>query len=86
MTILMTTSGVLIAVAAALVLYRMIAGPSLHDRLIGLDTVTALIVCGIVIRSAHRGEISDLVLLVLVVLVGGLSTVTAVRLVSREEQ
>lgn len=86
MTTLLTISGVLVAVAAALVLYRVIVGPTLHDRLIGLDAVAALIVCGIVIRSAHRGEIGDLVLLVLVVLVGGLSTVTAVRLLPREEQ
>ncbi|WEV77248.1 hypothetical protein O9K63_11675 [Janibacter cremeus] len=86
MTILMTISGVLVAVAAALVLFRVVVGPSLHDRLVALDTVAALIVCGIVIRSAHRGEIGDLVLLVLVVLVGGLSTVTAIRLASREEQ
>lgn len=86
MTILMTISGVLVALAAALVLFRVVVGPSLHDRLVALDTVAALIVCGIVIRSAHRGEIGDLVLLVLVVLVGGLSTVTAIRLASREEQ
>lgn len=86
MTILLTVSGALVAVAAALVLYRVIVGPTLHDRLIGLDSIAALIVCGIVIRSAHRGEVGDLVLLVLVVLVGGLSTVTAVRLLPREEQ
>jgi multicomponent Na+:H+ antiporter subunit F len=86
MTGLMVAAAALLAAAAALVLVRLLIGPSLHDRLVALDTLVVLIVCGIVIRSAHLGEVHDLVLLVLVALVGALSTLTAVRLVPEEEQ
>lgn len=86
MTTLMAIAGVLVAAATALVLARIILGPTTHDRLVGLDTVTALIVCGVVIHSAHTGEVDNTTLLVLLVLVGGLSTLTAVRLVPEEDQ
>src|SRR5699024_4578719 len=64
-TTLMAIAGVLVAAATALVLARIILGPTTHDRLVGLDTVTALIVCGVVIHSAHTGEVDNTTLLVL---------------------
>jgi multicomponent Na+:H+ antiporter subunit F len=82
----MVAAAALLAAAAALVVVRLLLGPSLHDRLVALDTLVVLIVCGIVVRSAHLGEVHDLVLLVLVALVGALSTLTAIRLIPEEEQ
>ncbi|UMG91841.1 monovalent cation/H+ antiporter complex subunit F [Nocardioides sp. TF02-7] len=86
MTALMVTAASALVVAAALVLVRLLIGPSLHDRLVALDTLVVLMVCGVVVRSAHLGEVHALVLLVLVALVGVLSTLTAVRLIPEEEQ
>jgi multicomponent Na+:H+ antiporter subunit F len=86
MTGMLVTAAALLSLAAALVLVRLLKGPSLHDRLVALDTLVVLIVCGIVVRSAHLGAVHDLVLLVLVALVGALSTLTAVRMLPGDEQ
>lgn len=86
MTTLLVITGLLLAVAGVLMLVRLLAGPTLHDRLVALDTVVVLLVCGIVVHSAHRGEVHNLVLLVLIVLVGVLSSLAAVRLIREEDQ
>lgn len=86
MTALLMTTGVLLTVAGALMLVRLLAGPTLHDRLVALDTLVVLLVCGIVVHSAHQGQVHHLVLLVLIVLVGALSSLAAVRLIPEEDQ
>lgn len=86
MTALLVVAGCLLALAGVLVLGRLLAGPTLHDRLVALDTLVVILVCGIAVRAAHLGEVHDLVLLVLVVLVGVLSSLTAVRLLPEEDQ
>jgi multicomponent Na+:H+ antiporter subunit F len=86
MSVLLIAVGALLAASGALVIGRLLVGPTLHDRLVALDTLVALIVCGIVVRAAYLGEIDDLALVVVVVLVGALSTLTVVRLLPEEEQ
>ncbi len=86
MTALFVAAGALIAASGALVLFRLLAGPTLHDRLVALDTMVVLLVCGIAVRSAHLGELDNLVLLVLIVLVGLLSSLAVVRLLPTEDQ
>lgn len=86
MTPMFVATGVLLAVAGLLVLVRLLAGPSLADRLVALDTLVILLVCAITVRAAYIGEVHTLVLLVLVTLVGALSTLSAVRLLPREDQ
>lgn len=86
MTVVLTLTAALLAVAAALVLGRLLRGPSLHDRLVALDTLVALLVCGIAVRSVQLGKLTDVVIIVVVVLVGFLSTLTALRLSGVEER
>lgn len=86
MTVLMVTAGVLLALAGLMVMARLVAGPTLFDRLVALDTVVVILVSGIAVRSAYIGEVHSLVLLVLVTLVGMLSSLAAVRLVPKEER
>lgn len=86
MTILMVTAGILLALAGMLLLVRLVIGPTLFDRLVALDTILVVVVCGITVRSAYLGEVHALVLVVLVALVGMLSSLAAARLVPEEER
>lgn len=86
MTAVLTGVGVLLAVSGALVLGRLLVGPTLHDRLVALDTLVVLIACGVIVRAAYLGEVDTLALVVVVALVGALSTLAAVRLLPEEEQ
>lgn len=86
MTMLMVIAGMLLALAGLMLLVRLVAGPTLFDRLVALDTVVVIVVCGIAVRSAYLGEVHSLVLLVLITLVGMLSSLAAVRLVPEEER
>lgn len=47
MTAIWTIAGVMLAAAAAITMFRMLAGPSTLDRLVAVDTLVALMMCGI---------------------------------------
>jgi multicomponent Na+:H+ antiporter subunit F len=85
-SVVLAVSAALLAVAAALVLVRLLRGPSLHDRLVAIDTLVVILACGIAVESIRRGSVTDLVLLVVIALVGFLSTLTALRLASEEQR
>ena len=52
MTIVWLIAAVMIITAAALTLYRLLAGPSTLDRLVAVDALIAVILCGIGIWAA----------------------------------
>lgn len=86
MTAVLAVTAALLAVAAALVLVRLLRGPSLHDRLVAIDTLVVLLACGIAVQSIRQGSLTDVVLLVVVALVGFLGSLTALRLVAEEDR
>lgn len=47
MTAVWVISGVMLTGAAILTMYRLLAGPSTLDRLVGLDTLVAVTMCAI---------------------------------------
>lgn len=47
MTYVWVVAAVLLSTAAAITMYRMLAGPSTLDRLVALDTLAAVTMCGI---------------------------------------
>jgi multicomponent Na+:H+ antiporter subunit F len=47
MTTVWTIAAVMLTAAAAVTMYRLLAGPSTLDRLVALDTLIAVTMCGI---------------------------------------
>lgn len=80
MTAVLVSTAVMLGVSGVLVLVRLLRGPTLHDRLVALDVLLVLVLSGIALAAALRDDETLVVLLVVVALVGFLSTMTAVRL------
>jgi multicomponent Na+:H+ antiporter subunit F len=77
-TVLLAVAALLL-LAACLTLVRLLRGPTLYDRLVALDLLVVVVLGGILVASLWRGEGPDVVLLVVVALVGFLSTVSVLR-------
>jgi multicomponent Na+:H+ antiporter subunit F len=71
-------AGVLV-VAALLVLLRTVLGPSVLDRSIGLDTLSAICLCAIAVDAAESHDGEYLPMLLLLTLVGFTGSVCIAR-------
>ena len=72
-----------LALAALLVLVRLLLGPSVPDRIVALDTLLQVVVAGVAVAAAVTGRGDFLAVLVAVGLLGFLGTVTVARFVER---
>jgi multicomponent Na+:H+ antiporter subunit F len=72
-----------LAVAALLVLLRLLLGPSVPDRIVSLDTLLQVVVAGVAIAAASTRTGDFLAVLVAVSLLGFLGTVIVARFVER---
>ena len=72
-----------LAVAAAATLYRLVAGPTVPDRIVALDTLLYIVVIGIAVAAATSGNGSFLGVLVAAALLGFVGTTTVARFVER---
>ncbi|MHA7286904.1 monovalent cation/H+ antiporter complex subunit F [Arthrobacter sp. MDT3-44] len=72
----------IIAVAAALALYRAVRGPSILDRVLALDVVLAIIGAALVLNMVVHGHLDNLILLVAISLIGFVGSVTVARFVT----
>lgn len=83
----MTAVGVVclgvLAVAALLVMVRLVLGPSVPDRIVALDVLVQLVVAGIAVAAAVTRDGTYLAVLVAVALLGFVGTVTVARFVER---
>lgn len=74
----------LLIVSAALALVRVVwPGVSLADRMVALDLVLLISVLGIAVYSIRRDTIAFLDVLVVVSLLGFVSTITVARFIER---
>ena len=64
-------------------LYRVLRGPSLPDRIIGLDVVLVCLMGGIATDAAASGSTANLDVLVIVAIVGFTTTLAASRFTER---
>jgi multicomponent Na+:H+ antiporter subunit F len=78
-TAVLLAAAALLLVAAGLTLFRLLRGPTLYDRVVALDLLVVVVLGGILLESLWRGEGANVVLLVVVALVGFLSTVSVLR-------
>ena len=77
---------VMVGVAAALALYRLLRGPSTLDRVVALDVVVVLTLVAAAVYVAYYRDGSNIPLLAAVALVGFVGSTTAARLAVRRER
>lgn len=72
-----------LSIAAALVLTRLVRGPTTADRVVALDTVLLILVGALSVRTAQTGEPRFIILIIAVSLLGFVATVAAARFIER---
>ncbi|BBY98826.1 monovalent cation/H+ antiporter complex subunit F [Mycolicibacterium fallax] len=76
MSAVFVVAGTLLMLAAAITMYRLLAGPSTLDRLVALDTLVAVTMCGVGAWAAFSLDTSvtySLAALALISFVGSVS-------------
>ncbi|MDL5155342.1 monovalent cation/H+ antiporter complex subunit F [Actinomycetospora termitidis] len=82
-TALITVALVLLGVSLMLVLVRFLRGPAALDRLVALDALVAVIMCGLMAQVALTRDSAIVPTIVAVSLVGFLGSSTVARFVGR---
>ncbi|GLF96842.1 monovalent cation/H+ antiporter complex subunit F [Streptomyces yaizuensis] len=80
--VLLTTAGVMILVAGALVLIRVARGPSMLDRAMALDVCAALMIAGIGVRSAFTRDAYYFPVMLVVAFLGFTGSVGIARFIA----
>jgi multicomponent Na+:H+ antiporter subunit F len=76
---------VVLGVAAALTLYRLVKGPTTLNRTIALDVIVAISVCAMAVEAAVNLHTTTLPLLVVLSLLGFVGSVSVARFAARED-
>lgn len=79
MTTVWIIAAVMLAAAAAIVMYRVLAGPSTLDRLVALDTLVAVAMCGIGTWAAFSLDTTVTYGLTALALIGFVGSVSVAR-------
>jgi multisubunit Na+/H+ antiporter MnhF subunit len=74
---------VLLFVGAGCFIYRLLRGPSLPDRVVGLDGLLSIIVITIIVEAARLGSGITIETVLVAVLVGFVGTVALARFIER---
>jgi len=78
---LTSISLVLLAIGAVCFLYRLLRGPSLPDRSVGLDGLLSVLVIGIIVFAAHRQNGITVETVLVAALVAFVGTVAIARFI-----
>lgn len=78
-----TISLVLLSTAALLCMVRMLRAGTIANRVIALDSLLVIVVCALAVYAARTGDLSYLNVLVVVALLGFVSTSLAAALIER---
>lgn len=84
MTVVVLVCAVLLAAAAVLAVVRAERGPSMLDRTVALDVLTSVIVGAIALEAAYSRRVDTVPILVVLALVGFISSVTIARFAAVE--
>lgn len=79
MTTVYVVSGVILVIAALLTTFRLLDGPHSLDRLVALDTLIALSMCGLAVWAAYTGDTTIVPAIVALSLVGFIGSVSVAR-------
>lgn len=72
-----------LVVAGLLVLWRLVRGASLSDRVVALDSLLIVVVCGIAVHAARTGDGTYVDVAVVTALLGFVGTTTVARFIER---
>lgn len=84
MTVAALGAAAVLSLSAALVLVRVIRGPSMLDRVMAVDVLIAVLVCGLGLEAAVNRHATTLPILVSLSLVGFVGSVSVARFVARD--
>ncbi|WP_194816276.1 monovalent cation/H+ antiporter complex subunit F [Nocardia sp. XZ_19_385] len=79
MTVVAVIAGVLLIAAAGLTCFRILAGPSTLDRVVGIDSLTAIAASGLAVWAAYDRDTTDVPAIVALALVGFLGSAAVTR-------
>jgi multicomponent Na+:H+ antiporter subunit F len=85
MTVVLTIAGVLLIAAAIITAYRLLDGPSTLDRLVAMDTILAVSMCGLAVWSAYSLDTTIVPAIVALSLVSFVGSVSVARFRVRDE-
>lgn len=74
---------VLLVIGAAGFLFRLLKGPSLSDRVVGLDGLQSIVVIGIIVAAARADSGITIETVLVAVLVGFVGTTALSRFIER---
>ena len=86
MTAVFTVTLVMLCIAGALTMTRLLLGPTTLDRIAAVDVFVILIVAAVAVYVAIYRDGSNIPLLAAVALLGFVGAATAARLAQRREQ
>ena len=77
-------AGGVLSISAALALVRIVRGPSVLDRAVGVEVLVSTIVCALGVEAATTRHTATLPLLISLSLVGFIGSVSVARFVARD--
>ena len=81
MSTVSTIAFAMLALSAALLVWRLVRGPDLGDRVVAVDTLLLMVVAGIALGAFRDGDGTYLDVLVVTSLLGFIGTTTASRFI-----
>ncbi len=79
MTVVLAVCVGFLAVAALLLVVRIALGPTMLDRVVALDVLVAVVICGLGLEAAVNQHTTTLPILVVLSLVGFVGSVSVAR-------
>ena len=86
MTVAIVAAAILLGIAAVAALYRIVAGPSVADRMVALDTLLFVGGGALSLYIVATGDTTYIAVLVVLVLTAFISTVVVARYIEAETE
>lgn len=85
MIVVAIVAGIMLMAAAVLVSYRILAGPSTLDRVVGIDALMAIAASGLAVWAAYSDDTTVVPAIVALALVGFLGSAAVSRFRVRDD-
>jgi multicomponent Na+:H+ antiporter subunit F len=79
MTVVLTICVIMLGVSALLLVTRISLGPTMLDRVVALDVLVAVVICGLALEAAINRHTTTLPILVVLSLLGFVGSVSVAR-------
>ncbi|MBF6352543.1 MULTISPECIES: monovalent cation/H+ antiporter complex subunit F [Nocardia] len=86
MIVVAVVAAVLLSAAALITGYRILAGPGTLDRVVGIDSIIAMAICGLAVWAAYSRDTSVVPAIVALSLVGFLGSAAVTRYRVRDDR